>query len=58
MPNSPRALVIRTAGTNCDGEMIRAFQLAGARAELVHVDRLAAEPARIDEYDLIGFPGG
>jgi len=26
----PKALVIRTAGTNCDAEMVRAFELAGA----------------------------
>ena len=54
----PRALVIRTAGTNCDAEMCRAFEMAGAAVELVHVDRLIAEPARIESFDLIGFPGG
>lgn len=56
--NTPRALVIRTAGTNCDAEMCRAFEVGGARAELVHVDRLIAEPRRIEAFDLIGFPGG
>lgn len=54
----PLALVIRTAGTNCDAEMCRAFELAGARVQLVHVDRLIADPARVDAFDLIGFPGG
>jgi phosphoribosylformylglycinamidine (FGAM) synthase-like amidotransferase family enzyme len=54
----PNALVIRTAGTNCDGEMVRAFTLAGAKASLVHLDRLVAEPERLDGFDLIGFPGG
>lgn len=58
MPESPRALIVRTAGTNCDTELCRAFERAGARAELVHVRALIAEPARIDAYDLIGFPGG
>ncbi len=57
-PSLPRALVIRTAGTNCDMEMCRAFEMAGASVELVHVDRMIAEPARIDSFDLIGFPGG
>ncbi|TVQ31616.1 MAG: phosphoribosylformylglycinamidine synthase subunit PurQ [Phycisphaeraceae bacterium] len=56
--DQPAALVIRTAGTNCDAEMVRAFELAGARADLVHVDRLIESPARLDDYDLIGFPGG
>lgn len=55
---SPRALVIRTAGTNCDEEMLRAFVLAGARATSVHVDTLIAEPQRLADADLIGLPGG
>jgi phosphoribosylformylglycinamidine synthase I len=54
----PRALVIRTAGTNCDAEMCRAFEMAGAPADLIHLDRLIADPARLDGYDLFGFPGG
>lgn len=54
----PHALVIRTAGTNCDAELVRAFQLAGATVEMLHLDRLIAEPGRLDEFDLIGFPGG
>jgi phosphoribosylformylglycinamidine (FGAM) synthase-like amidotransferase family enzyme len=53
-----RALVIRAQGTNCDKELCRAFEVAGAAAELVHVDALIREPSRIDGYDLIGFPGG
>lgn len=53
-----RALVIRAQGTNCDRELCRAFELAGARAELVHLDALIREPSRVDRFDLIGFPGG
>ncbi len=54
----PSALVIRTAGTNCDAEMVRAFEVAGARATLLHLDRLIADPARLDAFELIAFPGG
>lgn len=54
----PTAVVIRTAGTNCDAELARAFSLAGAEPQTVHLDRLIAEPDRLDEFDLIGFPGG
>ncbi|MDX2148613.1 MAG: phosphoribosylformylglycinamidine synthase subunit PurQ [Planctomycetota bacterium] len=53
-----RALVIRAAGTNCDSEMVRGFHLAGASCDLLHVDALIAQPERLDDYDLIGFPGG
>jgi phosphoribosylformylglycinamidine synthase len=56
--SNPRAIVIRTAGTNCDAELVRAFTLAGAHVDLVHVDTLADDPARLDAYALIGFPGG
>ena len=54
----PRALVVRTAGTNCDAEMCRGFELGGAAVELIHVDRLIADPGQIDRFELIGFPGG
>lgn len=54
----PRALVLRAAGTNCDGEMLRAFTLAGAAAESVHLDQLIAQPQRLDDAELIGLPGG
>jgi phosphoribosylformylglycinamidine synthase len=38
--------------------MVRAFELAGADAQTVHLDRLVAEPDRLDEFDLVAFPGG
>lgn len=57
-PHAPHAIVLRTAGTNCDAEMVRAFTLAGARAQLIHIDRLIDDPSILDDADLIGFPGG
>lgn len=54
----PNALVITTAGINCDLELGHAFELAGAAAEFVHLNRLMAEPGLIDRFDLIGIPGG
>lgn len=53
-----KTLVIRTAGTNCDLEMKRAFELAGSEVVLVHLDRLIADPELIERCDIIGFPGG
>jgi phosphoribosylformylglycinamidine synthase len=55
---TPKSLVIRTAGTNCDAELCRAFENAGASVELLHIDTLCAKPALVDPFDLIGFPGG
>jgi phosphoribosylformylglycinamidine synthase len=54
----PRALVLRTAGTNCDGETVQALELAGARVDLVHVARLIAEPQHFDDARMIVLPGG
>jgi phosphoribosylformylglycinamidine synthase I len=52
------ALVITAAGINCDQELARAFAMAGAEVESIHLNRLAAEPALIERFDLIGLPGG
>lgn len=54
----PKAMVIRTAGTNCDTELVRAFTLAGADTQLIHLDALLVQPTILDRADLIGFPGG
>ena len=54
----PTALIITTAGINCDRELARAFELAGAQTESRHLNELMAEPSLIDRFDLIGLPGG
>ena len=45
-----KAVVLRTAGTNCDGEAIHALTRAGAAVDmtgtLAQVRRLARRPAR------------
>lgn len=54
----PTALVITAAGINCDLELARAFALAGARVESIHLHTLVENPTIIDRFDLIGLPGG
>lgn len=54
----PSALVIRAPGTNCDAEMCRAFTATGATPDLVPLARLLNNPASVERYDLIAFPGG
>src|SRR5438552_9555200 len=56
--NAPRALVLRTAGINCDGETVRALELAGANVDLVHLHRVVSEPARLDAAAIVAIPGG
>lgn len=54
----PRALIITTAGINCDRELAASFELAGAGAQFRHLNELIADPSLIDDFDLIGLPGG
>jgi phosphoribosylformylglycinamidine synthase len=53
-----RALVLRTAGTNCEAETARALELSEARADVFHLHRLLAEPERLDDYAILVVPGG
>jgi phosphoribosylformylglycinamidine synthase subunit PurQ / glutaminase len=55
---SVRVLVLRSAGINCDGETVHAFALAGARPELVHVNRVLEHPALLKEFAICVIPGG
>jgi phosphoribosylformylglycinamidine synthase len=52
------ALILRTAGTLCDQETDFAFRLAGAETELLHVNALRADPARLVGFHVLVIPGG
>jgi phosphoribosylformylglycinamidine synthase len=54
----PQALILRAAGTNCDVETARGFELAGAEARLVHVNRLLERPQVLKEFQILAIPGG
>jgi phosphoribosylformylglycinamidine synthase len=54
----PTAMILRAAGTNCDGETADAFELAGARTQLVHINRLLEEPGMLEEFQILAIPGG
>jgi len=55
---TPRVFILRTAGTNCDGETAHAFQRAGAATEFVHINRLLENPRQVHDYQILAFPGG
>ena len=55
---NPRALILRTAGTNCDRETVYAFEQAGAEVDLVHLNRMVESPERLFDYRILVFPGG
>jgi len=53
-----KALVLRTAGTNCDEETQFAWEQAGAEAERVHINSLLEDPKRLADYQILTIPGG
>ena len=53
-----RAVVLRSAGTNCDQEAVHALRRAGAEADLVHLREFVEDPERLRRYGIVCFPGG
>ncbi len=53
-----KSLVLFGNGINCEYETSHAHRLAGFDAELMHINDLMEDPARIHEYTFLNFPGG
>ncbi|MGA2171555.1 MAG: phosphoribosylformylglycinamidine synthase I [Sedimentisphaerales bacterium] len=53
-----KAIVLRAAGINCDLETQHAFELAGAAADRVHINRIIEDKAALDQYQILVVPGG
>jgi phosphoribosylformylglycinamidine synthase subunit PurQ / glutaminase len=56
--SQPRALILRAPGTNCDVETAFAFELAGAKAERLHINRLLETPGLLAQFQILCVPGG
>ena len=54
----PRALILRAPGINRDEDAAAAIDLAGGRAERIHVNRLVDGAVRLADYALLLIPGG
>jgi phosphoribosylformylglycinamidine synthase subunit PurQ / glutaminase len=55
---SPRALILRSPGTNCDAEVAFALEQAGATTERLHILALRENPAKLHEAQILVCPGG
>ncbi len=53
-----QAIVLRAAGINCDTETEHALELAGAKAQRVHINRLIDNKSLLDEFHILVVPGG
>ena len=54
----PHATIFSGYGLNCEDETKLAFEIAGATAEIVHINDLIAKPALLKKAQIIAFPGG
>jgi phosphoribosylformylglycinamidine synthase len=55
---TPRALILRAPGANCDVETQFSFELAGAAAERIHINRLREQPRLLHRFQILVVPGG
>jgi phosphoribosylformylglycinamidine synthase len=53
-----KVLVLTGDGINCERETARAFALAGAEPKVMHINDLLAEPAALESFEAMAFPGG
>ncbi|TMF48120.1 MAG: phosphoribosylformylglycinamidine cyclo-ligase [Chloroflexi bacterium] len=55
---TPRALVLRAPGINCDRETAHACRQAGFATDLLHINQLIKQPQHLLDYHLLVIPGG
>ena len=53
-----RAIVLRAAGINCDMETEYSLELAGAKAQRVHINRIIEDKSALEKFQILVFPGG
>ncbi len=54
----PRVLVFSGYGLNCEEEAAFAFNQAGGKADIVHINDVIDGKAKLKNYDILMFPGG
>jgi len=55
---TPRVLIFSGYGLNCEDETKVAFDYAGARADVMHIEDVAKDPKQLAKYQIAVFPGG
>jgi phosphoribosylformylglycinamidine synthase I len=54
----PKALIFSGYGLNSEEETAYGFQLAGAVADIVHINDIIDGKYKLDTYQILSFPGG
>jgi len=55
---NPKVIILSGYGLNCEEETKFAFEKAGARADIVHINDLIADKKILRKYQILAFPGG
>jgi phosphoribosylformylglycinamidine synthase I len=53
-----KAVILRTAGTNCDQETAHALKMAGAHPDVVHINQFISGKRNLDEFQILVLAGG
>jgi phosphoribosylformylglycinamidine synthase len=54
----PNVLIFSGYGLNCEEETKFAFELSGAKGEIIHINDLIKSPKKIKDFQILAFPGG
>ena len=54
----PRVCILKTDGTNCDQETLFAWELAGAKPEIVYMHQLRSKQTSLNDFEILTIPGG
>ena len=55
---TPRVAVLSGFGINCETETMAVFEMSGAQADRVHVNRLVNGEFNLSDYQIMAIPGG
>ncbi|MEL7562351.1 phosphoribosylformylglycinamidine synthase I [Dehalogenimonas sp. 4OHTPN] len=58
MVKEVRVMVLRAPGTNCDRELAHAFEMAGGKPRITHMNELIGGSQKLTDYHILGLPGG
>lgn len=53
-----KTCIITGFGINSDRDLAAAFETAGSETVLIHINDLIGNPERLEEFQILGFPGG
>ena len=58
MKTKPKVIIFSGYGLNCESETKFAFEEAGGKADIVHINDVIANPKMLLKYQILAMPGG